>query len=907
MPIEGLLYQFMADRLSFQSKSATSLRQIYLPLSGGTYAGVKSAITPFLSGDIKVDRDAYVTKPVSREDLRNSLRNAFFYIENKGVVSLSEETTSESAQVEIGPLWQKLLRRHPSYGLELEAWNFVPINNDSVELMQIVVRNVSRKTLKVTVTTAIPLFGRALANKHDHEHVTSLLNRARQLPEGVLVVPTMIFNEEGHQQANRVYFVLGRSAKGENPIGTFPTFDSFYGDSGSFERPQAVYANRNPGKLAAHDLNGKEVVGALRFKTEALRPGMQRAYYVVIGTANNEKEARKIMRTVSTPEGFIQALKSTQKYWYDIATSIRFSSANPDFDNWMKWVNIQPTLRRLWGCSFLPDHDYGKGGKGWRDLWQDLLALILTEPEKIRGDLSNNFMGVRIDGTNATIVGSNPGEFRADRNAITRVWMDHGIWPLLTTMHYVHQTGDTGVLFEEVCYFRDTQLSRTFEKDLDWRPEDGTQLKTISGAIYQGTILEHLLLQNLVQFFNVGEHNLIRLENADWNDGLDMAFSRGESVTFSAMYAGNLMALAQLLEDLDQAGQRGESFLMAKEMQVLLDSTTHLPCDYNSAEDKRRVLFESYFKSVQPKISGERLQMKFKDAASDLRKKAQWLFEKIRHDEFLQIQDGQKSYRWFNGYYDNMGQKVEGKKDGQIRMTLTGQVFPLMSGLANSQEIKDVVTSVGRFLEDPAFGGIHLNTDFGVRNYPDLGRAFSFAYGTKENGAFFSHMIVMFAYALYKNSFVREGHKVLQSLYQMCQDGSQAKIYPGIPEYFDLTGRGMYPYLTGSASWMVLTMLTQVFGVRGQCGHLVLNPKLVKEQFSSQGLAGAECYFAGKRVVIIYQNRHRQDYGRYRIKEIALNDKSMAFEYLSPGTALIPREQIVKVKSPVTIKVRLEA
>ena len=56
--------------------------------------------------------------------------------------------------------------------------------------------------------------------------------------------------------------------------------------------------------------------------------------------------------------------------------------------------------------------------------------------------LFGNFAGVRFDGSNATIIGSAPGEFKADRNNIPRVWMDHGAWPLLTTKLYIDQTGD---------------------------------------------------------------------------------------------------------------------------------------------------------------------------------------------------------------------------------------------------------------------------------------------------------------------------------------------------------------------------------------------------------------------------------------------------------------------------------
>ena len=55
-----------------------------------------------------------------------------------------------------------------------------------------------------------------------------------------------------------------------------------------------------------------------------------------------------------------------------------------------------------------------------------------------------------------------------------------------------------------------------------------------------------MLVQHLAVFYNVGDHNVIRLEGADWNDALDMAPEKGESVAFSALYAANLSTLARL-------------------------------------------------------------------------------------------------------------------------------------------------------------------------------------------------------------------------------------------------------------------------------------------------------------------------------------------------------------------------
>lgn len=140
-----------------------------------------------------------------------------------------------------------------------------------------------------------------------------------------------------------------------------------------------------------------------------------------------------------------EELNTVKKHWID-KVNIDFETGNAKEDNYLKWICFQPILRRIYGCSFLPHHDYGKGGRGWRDLWQDCLALLLMEPSDVRRMIVNNYGGVRIDGTNATIIGNEPGEFIADRNNITRVWMDHAFWPFVTTKLYIDQTGDIDVL-----------------------------------------------------------------------------------------------------------------------------------------------------------------------------------------------------------------------------------------------------------------------------------------------------------------------------------------------------------------------------------------------------------------------------------------------------------------------------
>ncbi|MBR6358400.1 MAG: hypothetical protein IKS11_02020 [Lachnospiraceae bacterium] len=65
-------------------------------------------------------------------------------------------------------------------------------------------------------------------------------------------------------------------------------------------------------------------------------------------------------------------------------------------------------------------------------------------------------------------------------------------------------------------------------------------------------------------------------------------------------------------------------------------------------------------------------------------------------------------------------------------------------------------------------------------------------------------MDVMYAYALLERGFRDEAVKVIAGLLRQSMDFEKSRMYPGIPEYFDVNGRGMYPYLTGAASWLLL-------------------------------------------------------------------------------------------------------
>lgn len=876
---------FVDEYGSFSIEQPENTSYLYFPLA--SEKGIKSSLTPNLGGDSKTDQETFLLEPVSAENLHNNRSCRNFWLRcDKGSVfsatgaSAEQETAKftnfqDNSKITAGFMWHTLERSSSTLAVETQITSFIPVA-DNVEIMYITVRNLSDTPKELIPYAAIPIYGRSADNIRDHRNVTSMLHRIRTDSHGVLVRPTMSFDEKGHRPNSKIYYVYGCGGNGQIPECFYPTVEDFLGEGGTYTHPRAVYENL-PGVQANSVDAGKEAMGAFRFSKIRLDPGKKAEYILFLGVENSKAEIDRVFEKYNTPSKVEKAFEAT-KAWWKKKVNIGFHTGDANFDRLMKWICFQPFLRRLFGCSFLPHHDYGRGGRGWRDLWQDCLSLLLMDPDGVGQMIEKNFGGVRIDGTNATIIGDGDGNFIADRNGIARVWMDHALWPQMTTKLYIDQTGDIDILNRKVSYFKDAQTERGSQIDTLWNAGQESLLRTENNDIYAGTILEHLLIQQLTAFYEVGNHNIYRLRGADWNDALDMAPEHGESVAFTCAYAGNLRDLASMIRFLDRVSPKKNAELI-EELQLLLNDNTEL---FENIEAKKDLLAE-YMKSCRHRISGRHFTIRLSELAKNLEHKAAWLTKYLQDHEWI---DGGSDEGWFNSYYDNHGRSVEGFFQNEVRMMLTGQVFSIMGNVASNDQIRKIVNSADHYLYRKEIGGYRLNTDFHELKF-DMGRMFGFAYGEKENGAVFSHMAVMYANALYRRGFAKEGWKALKTLAETSLNFETSRIYPGIPEYFRSDGRGMYHYLTGAASWFMMTMITQVFGVRGEAGNLILAPQLMAEQFDSQGNASVSLVFAGKKLDVIYENPKRKDSGTYTIASASCDGQHLQTD--RSGYTVIPR------------------
>jgi hypothetical protein len=243
-----------------------------------------SSITPDLAGDVKLDQHTFLNLPATFEDLHLSRasRNFWLTFQSKKIPLWSVTgrsvwqrvgTKEESTKLEAGLLWQKVTRKNKKLGIEATVLSFIPVRDGAYEIMQVQIKNISRRPLRFIATSAIPLFGRSADNLRDHRHVTSLLHRLTKEQFGIRLCPTMSFNERGHLINHTSYYVLGADELGRPPAGIYPTLESFAGPDGDLEKPWALLSGQKPhDKVQASD-QGKEAIGALQFRPTRIKAG----------------------------------------------------------------------------------------------------------------------------------------------------------------------------------------------------------------------------------------------------------------------------------------------------------------------------------------------------------------------------------------------------------------------------------------------------------------------------------------------------------------------------------------------------------------------------------------------------------------------------------------------------------
>ena len=145
-------WNFIDDDGTFVLQAPHRTSALYFPLVNE--AGMMSAVTPLLNGDSKTGQNAFLTLPVSVEDLHNTRSARNFWVAVDGAAPWSatgnsapqvaqtfDEDTGETVTLEAGLLWHKVTRENRQMGVRAEMTSIVPPGDDCVELMQVTLTN----------------------------------------------------------------------------------------------------------------------------------------------------------------------------------------------------------------------------------------------------------------------------------------------------------------------------------------------------------------------------------------------------------------------------------------------------------------------------------------------------------------------------------------------------------------------------------------------------------------------------------------------------------------------------------------------------------------------------------------------------------------------------------------------
>lgn len=284
--------------------------------------------------------------------------------------------------------------------------------------------------------------------------------------------------------------------------------NEFLGRNGSQANPAALSRMWLSGNVGA----ALDPCAAIQIPFE-LAPGQEREIIFRLGVGNSSIATSQLIRQSRGATVAHAVLQSVILHWRHTLDAVQIET--PDIALNMLtngWLVYQVIACRLWARSGY----YQSGGAfGFRDQLQDTMALIHTEPYRLREQLllcaSRQFIEGDVQHW------WHPPSGRGVRTHCS----DDFLWLPLATSRYVLGTGDTGVLNEEAQFLEGRPVKAGDDSYYD-----------LPGRAYEFTSLYQHCVRAIRYGLQFGEHGLPLIGSGDWNDGMNLVGidGKGESV-----------------------------------------------------------------------------------------------------------------------------------------------------------------------------------------------------------------------------------------------------------------------------------------------------------------------------------------------------------------------------------------
>ena len=315
----------------------------------------------------------------------------------------------------------------------------------------------------------------------------------------VEVVGSAIYHKTEYRERRDHYAVFWAN---RTPDGFDTQREAFLGLYGSPAHPEAVFGNGCTGSVA----HGWQPVAAQQFNLE-LAPGESESVIFGLGYIENPQaekwaapgvinktRAEAMMARFADDKAFDAAMDALRKHWDKLLNKYQVSTGDARLDRMVNiWNQYQcmVTFNMSRSASY---YESGMGrGMGFRDSCQDLLGFVHMIPERARERILDIAATQFPDGSAYHQYQPLTKKGNLD---VGSGFNDDPLWLIAGTDAYLRETGDFGILDEQVDFDNDASLAQP--------------------------LLEHLRRSFNYTRTHLGPHGLPLIGRADWNDCLNL-------------------------------------------------------------------------------------------------------------------------------------------------------------------------------------------------------------------------------------------------------------------------------------------------------------------------------------------------------------------------------------------------
>ena len=373
-------------------------------------------------------------------------------------------------------------------------------------------------------------------------------------------------------------------------------------------------------------------------------------------------------------------------------------------------------------------------------------------------------------------------------------WSDDALWFIQAAYRYINLTGDIGFLDEEVIVAGNSPILT--------RPV----YETIKAIIrYSAEI-------------SVGKHKMPLLDSADWNDCLKLDSDYINGIEKEKRYKEQLKRTGGKMGDPFESNYT-ESVMNAFLLKVAIDEMIEL------SEEKGDLEYNNELKELSKNLYDNIQEHAWKDVFF-----ARALFNRYENGEFAYL--GSKG--------DNLS--ADPNLDGSY--FINSFSWSVLADCANEEQIRSMLDVIDSTLKTPY--GIKLVTPTDLGKVADDTATGHYFPGDRENGAVFKHATMMATAAMFKAAKKVKDKELAARLanlgywmvdlvlpFRTMNDPFVICGNPRICTQYNNseTGENIGPLLSGTATWLNLTMISAI-GVEYNINGIIIDPILKEDQES---------------------------------------------------------------------------